>query len=388
MEEAERATQGWLELLSAHDVARAVAYTQGNHWILLAELMVTLFACVVISRMAFFRQTASYPNWRNAWPNGWAWLASLMFFVLLALLTFPLSMIVDWQRERAFGLSQQDFADWLVQWALLASLSAVISAALFAVLYWLMRRSRALWWVWATGLISAMLVLITFLAPAVIEPQLNTYTAAIEGEVLDSVKELAERAGISTGKVYIYDGSRQSERFTANVSGLFGTARIALSDTMFQQDASIAEIRAVVAHEIGHYIYHHVLLTILVYAMLAGLGLVLTDIVFKRVVSGQLGPQGASIEDPRYLPLLYAIFTVLAFLATPLTSTHSRFLENVADRFALELSEEPDGLASALIKTAAYRAPSPSGLEEFIFYSHPSIERRIRRAMLWKQENL
>lgn len=388
MAEAERATQNWLELLSAHDVARAVAYTQGNHWILFAELMVTLFACAAISRMPIFSPAAKYTNWRNARPNGWAWLAALMFFVLLALLTFPLSVIVDWQRERAFGLSQQGFADWLVQWALLASLSAVISAALFAVLYWLMRRVRTLWWLWATGLIATILVFITFLAPAVIEPRLNTYTVAPEGEVLASVNELSERAGISTGKVYIYDGSRQSERFTANVSGLFGTARIALSDTMFQQGASIAEVRAVVAHEIGHYVHHHVLLTILVYATLAGVGLHLTDMVFRWVTKSRVGPQGASIEDPRYLPLLYAIFTVLAFLATPLTSTHSRLLENVADRFALELSQEPDGLASALIKTAGYRAPSPSGLEEFIFYSHPSIERRIRRAMLWKQENL
>lgn len=388
MTEAERATQNWLELLSAHDVARAVAYTQGNHWILITELMVTLFACVVISRMAFFRAAIKYPNWRNSRPNAWAWLAALMFFALLALLTFPLSVIVDWQRERAFGLSQQDFADWLVQWALLASLSAVISAALFAVLYWLMRRSRALWWVWATGLISAMLVLITFLAPAVIEPRLNTYTAAPEGEVLDSVMELAERAGISAGKVYIYDGSRQSERFTANVSGLFGTARIALSDTMFQQGASLDEIRAVVAHEIGHYVKHHVLLTVAFYGVLAAAGLFLTDRFLIRVAQSRFGSRATAIEDPQCLPLLYATLTVLAFLASPLTSTHSRLLENAADRFALDLSKKPDGLASALIKTAVYRAPSPNRWEEVLFYSHPSIERRILRAMQWKEKNL
>ena len=37
------------------------------------------------------------------------------------------------------------------------------------------------------------------------------------------------------------------------------------------------------------------------------------------------------------------------------------------------------------IKTAEYRAPSPSALEEFIFYSHPSVENRIRAAMEWKK---
>ena len=40
--------------------------------------------------------------------------------------------------------------------------------------------------------------------------------------------------------------------------------------------------------------------------------------------------------------------------------------------------------SKALIKTAEYRAPSPSAIEEFLFYDHPSVENRIRRAMEWK----
>jgi STE24 endopeptidase len=50
----------------------------------------------------------------------------------------------------------------------------------------------------------------------------------------------------------------------------------------------------------------------------------------------------------------------------------------------MELAGEPDGMARALIKTAEYRAPSPSDLEETLFYTHPSVEKRIRRAMEWK----
>jgi len=44
----------------------------------------------------------------------------------------------------------------------------------------------------------------------------------------------------------------------------------------------------------------------------------------------------------------------------------------------------PDALASALVKTAEYRNPRPNAAEEFIFYSHPSVERRVRAAMEWK----
>ena len=30
------------------------------------------------------------------------------------------------------------------------------------------------------------------------------------------------------------------------------------------------------------------------------------------------------------------------------------------------------------------RLPSPSAIEEFLFYDHPSVENRIRMAMEWK----
>ena len=64
-----------------------------------------------------------------------------------------------------------------------------------------------------------------------------------------------------------------------------------------------------------------------------------------------------------------------------------RTIEADADHFSLVHANEPDGLSKALIKTAEYRAPSPGVLEEFVFYDHPSVENRIRRAMEWKAEN-
>jgi len=44
----------------------------------------------------------------------------------------------------------------------------------------------------------------------------------------------------------------------------------------------------------------------------------------------------------------------------------------------------PDALASALIKTAEYRYPRPHPLQEMLFYTHPSVEKRILAAMEWK----
>ena len=58
--------------------------------------------------------------------------------------------------------------------------------------------------------------------------------------------------------------------------------------------------------------------------------------------------------------------------------------EREADRYSLETVNLPDALASALVKTAEYRYPRPHPLQEIVFYSHPSVENRVLRAMEWK----
>lgn len=387
MTQAELETQDWLGLLSADELANAVAYTQGNHWILVANLAVTLFACALIARSGLLSRIVDGLNETKARPNLSAFSAAFVFLLALAVMASPFTVYVDWHRERAFGLSEQPFTDWAVQWALVSVLTAVTGALIVASIYWLVRRAGKHWWAWASGLTAAALFVVTFLAPVVLQPLLNSYTPAPDGEVLAVVTELADAADIEAASIHLYDGSRQSERFTANVSGLFETARIALSDTMFQQGADLAEIRAVVAHEIGHYVKNHVLVTLVFYSALAGVAFFSTDRLFRATSWERAGLPGARIEDPGSLPIVYALFAVVVVLATPLTSTYSRLLESAADRYALELSHEPDGLARALMRTANYRAPSPHWLEEMIFYSHPSIERRIGRAMEWKLEN-
>ena len=82
--------------------------------------------------------------------------------------------------------------------------------------------------------------------------------------------------------------------------------------------------------------------------------------------------------------MLVALITTLSLLATPVFSSLSRIQEADADSFSLRSANEPDGLSKALVKTVEYRASSPSDLEEFIFYDHPSVEHRVRKAMDWK----
>jgi len=106
------------------------------------------------------------------------------------------------------------------------------------------------------------------------------------------------------------------------------------------------------------------------------------------MVARLLGADTASIEDPAGLPVLVILFATFQLVMTPLDNTLTRWQEADADHFSLVTANEPDGLSKALVKTIEYRADSPSALEEFIFYDHPSVRRRVRAAMDWKAEHV
>jgi STE24 endopeptidase len=377
-------TARWLATMSPEETARAVAYTQGGHWLLLGGAVVSLVVAWLIVRLGWLSAIRDRMQRRRLRPK----LASLVIGVVYLLLDFvlmlPWSIYQGWWRETQYGLTEQPLAGWLTEAAMGAAISTVFTGLLIVGLYFIIRRARRLWWAWGAGLAAAALVFMLLVSPILIEPLFNTYTPAPDGPVRDAVVELAHKTGTPDDKIYIYNGSKQSDRYTANVSGLFGSARVAMSDVMFTKGADLAEVRGVVGHEMGHYVHMQSLWMTAVMILLAALGFFLVDRLYplaKRLLGAR---RVGDISDPAGLPVLAAILTVLGLLATPITNTLIRTIEADADHFSLVHANEPDGLSRALVKTAEYRAPSPSALEEFVFYDHPSVENRVRKAMEWK----
>jgi STE24 endopeptidase len=179
----------------------------------------------------------------------------------------------------------------------------------------------------------------------------------------------------------MFNGSRQSNNFTANAGGVGSTARVAISDVALK-NASLDEVRAVTGHEIGHYVLKHTWWGILVFSVLAIIFFWLADRLFPRFA--RAFGSNAAIGDPRGIPVLMFIISLLGLIALPLLNTFSRTLESQADMYSLQTENRPDALSTALVKTAEYRYPRPSPIEEFIFYDHPSVGRRVLTAMKWK----
>ncbi len=377
-------TARYLATLPPEVHEKATAYTQGGYWMLLWGALVAVAVSWLIIRSGVLTKLRS--GVERARPRPWlAALAVLPVAVVLEeLLSLPWSIYADWFREKSYGMTSQPLGGWLGEWAIGAVFGVVVSVLVLLAIYWLLRRARKTWWIWATGVSTAVLVLVLVLAPIFLLPLFNTYKPAPEGPVRDAIVAMAKANNIPSDKIFIYDGSKQSNRYTANVTGLFGSAQINMSDTMFRAGADMSEIRAVVGHEMGHYARGHILSRLVATAVLLMIGFWLVDRLFP-LAARLLGARDVKgIEDPAGLPVLMAVLAVLGLVATPAFNSITRLSEADADNYSLEVAGEPDGLAKALIQTVEYRAATPSRLEEVLFYSHPSVSWRIRNAMEWK----
>lgn len=377
------ATAAYMATLSPAGHAKATAYTQGGHWLLLWGWLVTVAAAWLILRSGVLVRAETALERRKPRLILVSLTLSAIFVVMDFVIELPWQVYAAWWREKSYGLTSQPLAGWFAEQLIGLVITVVATALFMAALYALIRHAPRTWWLWAGGLAAVFLVIIQVLGPVFIAPLFNTYTPAPPGPVRDTVVALAEKAGVPHDKIFIFNGSKQSNRYTANVSGLFGTARVAMSDVMFQKGADIAEVRGVVGHEMGHYKHGHVIWGTLAQSLLAIAAFGLIQLSFYRAAD-LMGAKIGGIADPAGLPVIMALVATLSLLATPITNTVIRFFETDADAFSMHVANEPDGMAKALVKTIEYRASSPSALEEFLFYDHPSVERRVRRAMEWK----
>ena len=373
------ATAAYIDSLGADALAKAAAYTTGGHWLLLWNLLVSALAAWLIVRSGILGRISAKLDARRF--NLKAFVIAAAYFLVVNLISLPWTLYQEWWRELGYGRTSQPIGDFLGQAALSVAIFAVLVGLFFVGVYALMRRAGRFWWVWSGGLTAVALSIFLLAGPVFIEPLFNDYQPVPAGEVRDALVVMAKQAGVPEDRLFVYDGSRQSNNFTANVSGIAGSARIAISDIAFK-GASLDEVKAVTGHEIGHYVLGHVWRTVILLSVLAVLFFFVADRTFPWFA--RAFGSSASIGDPTGLPVLVFMVSLFLLFAQPLLNGSIRTGENEADQYSLETVNLPDALATALVKTAEYRNPRPDKLEEVLFYTHPSVERRVRRAMDWK----
>jgi Zn-dependent protease with chaperone function len=382
------ATQAWLATVPAAKRAKSDAYFEGGYWLILWNFLVSAAIMLFLLASRISARFRDFAGKRFRSKTLQIAFYAICFVLITFVLGFPLDVYQNFFREHAYGLATQTFGSWFRDDLVALGVQLVGTIIFLIVIYAVFRRAPRSWWLWGTGVVVLFLMIGMFVGPVFIEPLFNTYKPITDPKIRDPILTLARANEIPVKEVFEVNASRQTTRISANVAGFLGTTRIALNDNLLKR-CTVPEIRAVMAHEMGHYVLNHGAKLVLYFAVFALIGFALARAVFDGAVrrwGGKWGVHG--IADPAGFPLLVLIFTVYIFLITPLSNTVVRVTEREADAFGLNAAREPDGFAKVALKLAAYRKLDPGPLEEFIFFDHPSGRARIRMAMDWKAAHL
>ncbi len=312
----------------------------------------------------------------------------MVYSVLVSLITFPVAAYEGYYREHLYGLSNLSAIDWFVENIMMLGISTVGMGIAVGLLYIALRRTSRNWWIWGAGIGVVLIGVMMLLAPTYIDPLFNTYKPITEERIKTPVMAMMRANGVPIDNLYQFDASKQSNRVSANVSGIFGSAAVRMNDNLLKR-STVSEIKAVLGHELGHYTMNHIYKAWMEVAIVLVIGFAFV----KWSLDWSIAKWGVEFgikdhADIAGFPLFVALFSVFMFIATPINNTLIRTQETEADMFGLNASAEPLGFAEAMLKLTEYRKSDPGHVEEFIFFDHPSPKKRIYAAMRWRAEQL
>src|SRR5712691_8863374 len=200
------------------------------------------------------------------------------------------------------------------------------------------------WWL-ATGAAFALMIIgITNLAPVVLLPLFYTVKPLDRESLCARLMALAERAGARVVGAYEWGLGDKTKKANAALTGIGGTRRILISDTMLAE-YSEEEIEVVLAHELAHHVHHDIWKGVVFESVLTLAGFFLASRLLAAL-AGFLGLRGVS--DIAGLPLLLLAAGAVSIVMVPVAHAMSRAYERRADRFALDLTHNPDAFISAM----------------------------------------
>ena len=308
------------------------------------------------------------------------WYVAVPLLVLgLGLLTSLITVPTDVMAERVarkYGLSVQDWGLWTrdraVNWLLMSLGLAVIALVLIG----LAKRWRSAWWLPA-AIAAAVLVLgVSFAYPVLVEPRFNNFTSMPAGALRDEFMQLAAQDGVPVKDVLVADASKRTTAVNAYVSGFGSTRRLVVYDTLLK-DTPPAQVRLVVAHELGHAAENDVLHGTIIGVLGAAFAVTLLRLLL-----------GARMADPRRTALLLALIVAGTTLASPVQNLVSRRIEARADYHSLHLTNDPKDFVAMQHDLAVTNISGldPSRWRYWLFATHPTAPERIAMGRAWASE--
>ncbi len=310
-----------------------------------------------------------------------------LFLATVALLGLPADVYQEWV-ERVYGLSVQSWSSWAWDWTKGQLISYVVGIVLIWLLYVVIRRSARRWWFYFWLVSLPIGLFIVFVTPLVIDPLFHKFEPLQQKDpaLTASLEQMVQRAGqnIPPERMFWMGAGEKTTGLNAYVTGFGASKRIVVWDTTIAKMNS-PQIVFVAGHEMGHYVLQHlpkglgfaaVLLFVLFYLGYRSVGWVLQRWGAQWRIRG--------LEDWASLPVLLLLLSIFSFIANPLGSAISRYLEHQADQYGLEVthgltpnSQQVAAQAFQILGDVDLSDPAPNPVGVFLFYSHPTIPDRI-----------
>ncbi|SNS27762.1 Zn-dependent protease with chaperone function [Granulicella rosea] len=350
-------------------------------WSIVCWLLLLGLGAVARLRDRAVRLTGIY------WFQGPALLAMLL--AVRTVLNLPIAIYAH-HLTLVYGLSVQGWASWAGDVGKSLGVNIVLDSLIAAVLFWCIRRWPRRWWLAFWIALVPIVFTGAFAAPLVIDPLFNHFEPlqTVAPQLADSLQAVIRRAGVDIPPSHMFV-MRASDKYTtlnAYVTGLGASKRVVVWDTTLKAPTDIVQITF--AHELGHYVLHHVLRGI----ALALPGLLLAFYLAYRILHWLLARYGgrwriASQQDWGAIAVLLLLLSAGTFLTEPIANTISRGVEHDADVFGQEAVHGivPDPQATAvrsfqILGEASLDDPDPSPFVEFWTDTHPSTTHRAEFA--------
>ncbi len=316
-----------------------------------------------------------------------------LFVLTSAVLGLP-SDIYEYLVERRYGLSVQEWASWLWDWAKGEFISVILAIILISILYAVIRSSPRRWWFYFWLISLPIIALLIFLSPLVIDPMFHKFEPLAQKDpaLTVSLEQMVQRAGqnIPPERMFWMGAGEKTTELNAYVTGIGASKRIVVWDNTIAK-MTTPQIVFVAGHEMGHYVLAHVWKGL---AFAAVLLFVVFYLGFRTIgwVLARWGPGWGirGLDDLASLPALLLLVSVFSFFTGPISNAFSRHIEHQADQYGLEVTHglTPD---SSQIAAQSFQVlgevdlsdPEPDPINVFLYYSHPPIPDRVRFALTY-----
>ncbi|HEY3645292.1 MAG TPA: M48 family metallopeptidase [Gammaproteobacteria bacterium] len=353
-------------------------YESGNVLWVISTLWGFLLPAVIF----FTGLSAKMRDWSRRIGKNW-FFTLVMYFVCFTLVTTLLSLPLDYYigfvRPHDYGLSSQLIGKWIQDEVIGTVLGLVVGALLLWIPYLLLKKSPKRWWFYTWLVSLPIIVFFALVEPIWVEPLFNHFGSMQDKALETQILDLAHRAGIEGANVYEVNKSVDTNELNAYATGIGGTKRIVLWDTIIKQFTP-DELLMVTGHEMGHYVLNHVWKGIFFASLflLAGLYLVHRTAGWILRRFGQRTGVTA-LDDVASLPMLILVVGLFAFITQPAQMAFSRHLEHEADRFGLEITHLNHACGTAFTKFVQHDLsyPTPGLLYKLWRSSHPPLGERI-----------